>query len=142
MDHEQICARIPHAGRMCLLERVIDWNAESIQCLAVSHHAPDNPLRYGNHLSVLCGVEYAAQAMALHGSLVEQHGAPRAGFLASLRDVNCHTDYLDTVAGPLHIRAQRLSGDGHGFIYEFEVGDGHQVLLSGRSAVRLLKGSL
>ena len=70
MNHAAICARLPHAGRMCLLERVETWDGESITCIASSHRDADNPLRANGRLHAVCGVEYAAQAMALHGSLL------------------------------------------------------------------------
>ncbi|HUU72054.1 MAG TPA: hydroxymyristoyl-ACP dehydratase [Burkholderiales bacterium] len=60
---------IPHAGAMCLLERVIEYDDASICCEARSHLDVDNPLRHNGRLSTLCGIEYAGQAMALHGAL-------------------------------------------------------------------------
>ncbi len=70
MNHAAICARLPHAGRMCLLERLEFWDGDSITCIATSHRDADNPLRRGGRLHAVAGVEYAAQAMALHGNLL------------------------------------------------------------------------
>jgi len=70
MNHDAICAHLPHAGRMCLLERLESWDGDSITCIATSHRDADNPLRRGGHLHAVAGVEYAAQAMALHGNLL------------------------------------------------------------------------
>ena len=138
MDRPGIARLIPHAGDMCLLDGVETWDAAGIQCLSTSHRSPRNPMRRGGRIGVLCGVEYAAQAMALHAALAGA-GAdpPRGGYLASLRGVACHTDRLDLMAGPLRIEATRLLGDGGGMIYRFVVRHEAQVLLEGRAAVVL-----
>ena len=78
MNHDAICARLPHAGRMCLLERLESWDGDSIICIATSHRDTDNPLRSGGHLHAVAGVEYAAQAMALHGNLLSSTDTPTA----------------------------------------------------------------
>jgi predicted hotdog family 3-hydroxylacyl-ACP dehydratase len=72
LNRAWIEARIPHQGRMCLLDEVLDWNAQHIRCRTATHRAPDNPLRSHDRLGIACGIEYAAQAMALHGALA--HG--------------------------------------------------------------------
>ncbi len=138
LDRAWIAARIPHQGSMCLLDRVVEWSPERIRCAASSHRNPDNPLRDANRLGVACGIEYAAQAMAVHGALIAgSDAAPRQGFLASARNVELKVDRLDDVAGDLDIVAERISGDGNNVLYGFEVsGDGRQ-LLSGRAAVIL-----
>ena len=86
-DRRWIAARIPHAGSMCLLDSVIAWSDSGVVCRASSHRQPANPLRSDGTLGVLAGVEYAAQAMAVHAALLEPAGAaPAAGYLASVRD--------------------------------------------------------
>ena len=79
MNRAAICARLPHAGRMCLLERLAAWDNDSITCLASSHRDANNPLRRGGRLHAVAGVEYAAQAMALHGSLLSAPTAMDGG---------------------------------------------------------------
>jgi predicted hotdog family 3-hydroxylacyl-ACP dehydratase len=69
LNRAWILRHIPHQGRMCLLDEVVSWDAERIRCRGATHHAPDNPLRAGGQLGIACGIEYAAQAMALHGAL-------------------------------------------------------------------------
>jgi predicted hotdog family 3-hydroxylacyl-ACP dehydratase len=135
-----IAELVPHAGAMCLIDRVLRWDAAGINCATYSHRAAGNPLaREEGGLATICGVEYASQAMAIHGRLVGAAGErPQAGFLASLRDVACETDRLDRVAGELLVEAERLFGDGASVIYRFAVrGDG-RLLLSGRAAVVLV----
>jgi len=66
LDYAWISRQIPHQGTMVLLQQVLDWGVDSIRCLADSHRAPDNPLRAHGRLGIACGIEYAAQSMALH----------------------------------------------------------------------------
>ena len=139
MNHDDICARLPHAGRMCLLDRLESFDAESIHCRARSHRDADNPLRSHGRLHAVIGVEYAAQAMALHGSLTAGPDvAPAMGYLASVRDLQLDTDDLSAVNEDLDIRARRLSGDAGGFIYEFDIHAGARRLLAGRVTARLV----
>ena len=139
MLHDAICARLPHAGRMCLLERLESWDGDSITCIATSHRDVDNPLRRGGRLHTVAGVEYAAQAMALHGNLLSATDTlPAIGYLASVRDLKLDLDDLGTVPEDLRVTARRLSGDASGFIYEFEIRAGTRALLSGRLAAKLL----
>lgn len=138
LDRAWIAARIPHQGSMCLLDRVVEWSPERIRCVASSHRNPDNPLRDNGRLGTACGIEYAAQAMAVHGALLAgSDDAPRQGFLASARGVELKADRLDDVAADLDIVAERLSGDGNNVLYGFEVSAAGMVLLTGRAAVIL-----
>jgi predicted hotdog family 3-hydroxylacyl-ACP dehydratase len=141
LDHAWIAAHIPHQGSMCLLDRVVEWDAESIECSATSHRAADNPLRAADRLGAACGIEYAAQAMAVHGALIKAAGAiARAGLLASVRGVVLHADRLDDAEEVLTVTAQRLTGDGPMVLYAFAVAAGGRPLLDGRAAVVLDAG--
>jgi predicted hotdog family 3-hydroxylacyl-ACP dehydratase len=132
---------IPHAGVMCLLDAALRWDAERICCTASSHRDPDNPLRRDGRLAAVCGIEYAAQAMALHGALTALEGRQAAaGLLASVRDLVCNVRYLHDVDRDLVIEAARLLGDESRVIYEFRVTDGSNELISGRAAVVLDAG--
>ncbi len=138
LDRAQIAARIPHQGTMCLLERVTGWDEQHIRALATSHRDESNPLRQGGRLGSANGIEYAAQAMAVHGSLLAAADeAPRQGYLTSVRSVTLHGDRLDTCPGPLEIEAERLSGDGNNVLYQFALHHEGQCLLTGRATVVL-----
>jgi predicted hotdog family 3-hydroxylacyl-ACP dehydratase len=144
LDREAIARRIPHQGSMCLLDAVLAWDQDLIRCEASSHRLPDHPLRAHGRLGAACGVEYAAQAMAVHGALVAESvrgeggsSPPRAGYLAGMRGVTLHVERLDTVAGPLSVCAQRITGDDTTVMYSFTVQGGEQTLLSGRAVVVL-----
>lgn len=138
LDHAWIAAHIPHQGDMCLLDSVVDWSENAISCRAISHTDPANPLRAADRLGAATGIEYAAQAMAIHGALLAgQDDAPRQGYLTSVRSVTLHVDRLDDLSGPLDIQAERLSGDANNILYQFSVGHAGRCLLAGRAAVVL-----
>jgi predicted hotdog family 3-hydroxylacyl-ACP dehydratase len=139
IDKAAIAELVPHAGTMCLIERVLDWDATGIRCATASHRAADHPMARDGRLAAICGVEYAAQAMAIHGRLVGAAAErPRAGYLASLRDVACAADRLDLVTTELRIEAEQLFGDGDSVIYRFALRGDDRLLLSGRAAVVLV----
>lgn len=138
LDHAWLLAHLPHQGSMCLLDAVIDWDAERIRCAATSHRDVANPLRAHDRLGAACGIEYAAQAMAAHGALLAAaEGAPRAGYLASVRGVELHALRLDDIAADLDVEAERLSGDDNTILYGFRVSAAGRELLSGRAIVIL-----
>ena len=69
IERVEIATLIPHAGTMCLLDRVIAWDERAIACRSGAAIAtPDNPLRAERPPRRACGIEYAAQAMAVHGA--------------------------------------------------------------------------
>ena len=145
LDHAWLLAHIPHQADMCLLDAVLEWDAQQIRCRAVSHRAAANPLRHAGRLGVACGIEYAAQAMAAHGAAIAAQtpdARPRAGYLASVRGVELHVARLDDVADDLSVEAERLSGDDNNILYAFSISAGPRVLLSGRAAVILDAGRL
>lgn len=135
MTRDELAALIPHAGGMCLLDGVLSWDHSRIRCIARSHRAADNPLRHAGRLAALCGVEYASQAMAVHGGLTGGGDRPAAGYLASLRDLACPVARLDDIPEDLIIDAENLTGAGSHVIYAFSITAGDRKLLSGRAAV-------
>ncbi len=139
LGREQIAANIPHSGAMCLLDKVEAWDDTRIHCTATSHRDPHNPLRARGRLAAICGIEYAAQAMAMHGGLLGAAGGsrPRVGFLTSVRGIEPHVDRLDTLEETLTVEAERLSGDDNNILYGFTLRCGERVLLTGRAAVML-----
>jgi predicted hotdog family 3-hydroxylacyl-ACP dehydratase len=124
---------------MCLLDRVVEWTDLHIVCEAVNHRAPDHPLRAAGRLGAAVGVEYAAQAMAVHGALMAAtlEAGPKQGYLTSVRSLTLHVDRLDDLAGPLRISAERLSGDERLMLYQFQIDHHGYCLLDGRASVVL-----
>jgi len=87
VERDWIATHIPHQGNMCLLDGVVQWDDTRLTAIASSHLAPDNPLRAYGCLSSVHGIEYAAQAMAVHAALLgtaHAKSAPRAGVLEQI----------------------------------------------------------
>ncbi len=129
---------IPHAGEMCLLARVVACDETTVRCEADNHRDGANPLRNGQGLPASAGIEYAAQAMALHAALgsADGGGAIQSGAIAVLSDVRWTADFLDGIDGPLSVEATLLAGTGGGRQYSFAVGPrGGEALISGTVVV-------
>jgi predicted hotdog family 3-hydroxylacyl-ACP dehydratase len=139
LDAPAIAARIPHAGRMCLLQQLHAHDRTHVRCSTDSHRDPHNPLRLDGSLPAASAIEYAAQAMALHGALAAPPGSsPTPGFLASVRGVTLHVDRLDDVDGRLVVEAQQLAGDTRQALYVFALRDTTgRMLVDGRATVIL-----
>lgn len=137
--HAWIASHIPHQYDMCLLDRVVSWDTEQIHCLANSHTLSNNPLRSRDQLSSVCGIEYAAQAMAIHGALLASSDSarPRAGFLISVRGTTLHTSRLDNINANLEITATCMHSSADNILYQFTVHAAQQLLVDGRAAVIL-----
>lgn len=133
----QIAALIPHAGRMCLLERIVSWDDASVTAATDTHRDPLNPLVRDGRLHAIHLCEYGAQAMAVHGGLTAQARGERArpGLLVSLRDVALGCDYFDDCEGELLVEARRLHDSGSAWQYEFRVMHADRVLAQGRAIV-------
>lgn len=136
-DHAWIEQHIPHKGSMCLLDRVEDWDEETIRCRASSHRSPSHPLRSHGQLAAACGIEYAAQAMAVHGALLAPQGsaAAKVGYLVSVRGTQLHVGRLDDIDAELEIEASSITRSEHNILYRFSISAAGQLLLEGRAAV-------
>ena len=160
LARDGIAALIPHSGAMCLLARLEAWDAQRIVCVATNHRDADHPLRTRSGLLAPCAIEYAAQAMALHGALIGQAaGTPATpGYLASARGVRLQVlrlddlpleglvaadaaDAADPCAGrardELRIEATRQAGDARQILYAFTVSHAGRPVAEGRAAVVL-----
>jgi len=137
LNRAGIAARIPHGAAMCLLDTMQSWTADEIVCRAGDHADPAHPLRLADGLPAACALEYASQAMALHGALCAPGGdQPTPGLLASARSVRLHVPQLDDAPGPLRVRAQRLAGDAGQAMYRFDLHDARgRLLVDGRATV-------
>lgn len=156
LDHAAIAARIPHAGRMCLLDRVIAWDEDGIVCESDGHRTDDrdrrrdgpHPLVRDGALPATAAIEYAAQAMALHGALIGERAAtaagaavdePARGFLAGLRSVRLGCRWIPSSGPSLTIRARRFAGDSVQVLYDFDV-EAAGPIAAGRAVVILDAG--
>lgn len=137
IEHDELCHLIPHSFDMCLLGRVEFWDSDIIMCLSQSHLLETNPLRRNQSLSSVHLLEYAAQAMAVHGGLHnrDQGLHMTEGYLAALRDVKINLCELDKIQTELHIEANKVLSQEGNMIYTFEVSTEGTVLTSGRATV-------
>ena len=139
IDKPEIRTLIPHAGTMCLLDNVTDWDDKSIVCTTSTHRDKTNPLRREGRLSSLNALEYGAQAAAIHGGLRARAAGATAPacYLAALRDAHLYVDRLDDLASPLVIRAQRLFGDTGNTVYRCAISASGTPVAEGRVTIML-----
>ena len=137
LGREDIAALIPHRGAMCLLERVLEWDARHIVLATRTHAAPDNPLKLGGRLRAIHACEYGAQAAAAHGGLLARaaSGAGAAGMIVTLRAVRLSPGDLHELPGELIVEAEQLLGGAEGWQYAFYLRHAGSVLASGRVTV-------
>ena len=137
----ELCQLVPHTDAMCLLHEVTAWDADHITCIAINHNDPANPLRHNGQLPAHCAIEYAAQAMAVHGGLAAKDKTkPRIGFIGSVRDVKLFAERLDDIPEPLEIEAVKQLADENHSLYELRVCAAGRELMTGRAAVFLQTG--
>ncbi len=124
---------------MCLLDYVEGWDPQRIHCRANSHRAADNPLRAYGRLGTACGIEYAAQAMAVHGVLLAPPDSTRirAGYLLSVRGAQLHVPRLDNIVDDLRVTANCVTRSENTLLYQFSVSAAGRLLLAGRATVAL-----
>ena len=133
---------LPHAGRMRLIDRVVWFDEHRVVCESDSHRAVDHPLAFDQALPIACGLEYGAQAMAIHGSLLaSSSGASEPGvghgYLVAASDLRWTTERLDRCEGALVIEAvSELRTDRH-VAYRFELKAGGRCVMTGRASVLL-----
>lgn len=135
----ELCRLIPHEGRMCLIDSVEEWGPIEIRCLTRSHLDSNNPLRREGRLESLCGLEYAAQAMAIHIGLAASTdwSGPHVGYIGGIQNCTMHQEYLDVVASELEIQAIQLFTQEHRAIYSFSLSGNGEPLLNGRASLFL-----
>jgi predicted hotdog family 3-hydroxylacyl-ACP dehydratase len=137
LERAWIEAHIPHRGRMCLLDAVCAWDAGRIECTATTHRATDHPLRHRGRLGAGCALEYAAQAMAVHGALAGAGPgtAGALGLLSSARGVDLYVARLDDLEGELRVRAELLQSGADGALYDFSLRHAERLLAQGRASL-------
>lgn len=140
----ELCKLLPHGDTMCLLDAVESWNTSAIVCTSMSHREKDNPLRNRNRLHAICGLEYAAQAMAVHVSLTSplQDISAAVGYLGGVRDLQIAALRLDTYRHPLKISGTLLFSQEYNFMYYFKIESDQEELLCGRASIFIQPASL
>ncbi len=137
IEHNELCSLIPHSFDMCLLDRVESWDDNNIVCYSSLHLLKTNPLRRNESLSSIHLLEYAAQAMAVHGGLHdrEQGRQISEGYLAALRDVKIELCQLNNLQTELRIKANKIFSQAGNMIYAFSVSAEEITLVTGRATV-------
>lgn len=130
IDHNTIALLVPHAGSMCLIDQVLEQNLDTIRCRA-QIRASGHPLARNGEIPSTVAIEYAAQACAIHGALLEKSGQSRPGFLAKITSTKLDTRPLSPVDDPLMIFARRLSSTDQGCLYTFETSTPMRLLAAG-----------
>ena len=128
---------LPHAGAMVFIDEIVYADPMRIECRTRVHVRPGFPLSVDGRVPSLCGVEIAAQAMALHAALQEPaaQANPREGRLASVSDVEILHDRLDDRPDALRVEASLEHAGARGSAYRFSVAAGSEVLIRGRALV-------
>lgn len=110
---------------MCLIDKVMSWDNQSIYCETASHKTLDNPLRLHNQLSSVHLIEYSAQAIAVHGGLLalKHNGTLRQGYLAAIKNAEFNIERLDKSCSCLLITATSVVGFEMGVVYRSTVYD-------------------
>ena len=135
---DEIRELIPHAGQMCLLEKVIEWDDNRIVCSGDTHQNSDNPLRNDQGLPITALIEYGAQAMAIHGGIMakKENRKIQSGYIATLRNVSI-TSVADAsrIKTSLRVEAIKKMSSGGNMIYTFTVDTDQQRLICGQATV-------
>lgn len=127
IERPGILQLIPQQGTMCLLDRILDWDAQHLRARGSDPSAPTHPLRSHARLGSAVALEYAAQAAAAHGALlgalaVAHQARPNGtALLASARALTLQGLRLDGGAEALLVEVRRLHGEGAAAMYEFEL---------------------
>jgi predicted hotdog family 3-hydroxylacyl-ACP dehydratase len=134
-----IYANLPHAGDMRLLEQVLHWDEQSIVCATSSHRSTTNPLRRQGQLSTVHGIEYAAQAAAVHGVLSAVLDGGPVLLMGAVRDLELTVSRLDELPTPLRIQATLEARAGVNAVYRFELDADERTCAQGR--ITLIKAA-
>ena len=134
-----IATLVPHQGAMCLWQRVLAADADSVRVATATHRDAGNPLRSDGRLRAIHLCEYGAQAMAVHGGLLARVADTRVrkGFLVALRGVVLHVARIDDLPGELIGHATLLMQSVDSQQYAFHVEHDGVLIAEGRAAVVL-----
>lgn len=142
IERAEILRLLPQQGTMCLLDRIIEWDAQLLRARGSDPGAPAHPLRSHARLGSAVALEYAAQAAAAHGALLGAlavtHRGPTRGtaLLVGGRRLMLQGLRLDVCSEALAIEVRRVHAEGAAALYEFELSAG-TALARGRLSLLL-----
>ena len=144
LDGPALCARLPHHGDVCQLERIVSVDETRLVGETRAHQRADNPLRVGGQLGVFAGVEMAGQAMALHLALQSNGEAAGQsagqGMITRANGLSPRVGRLDELSGPLRITVTCEAQAGEMARYGFSLEHEGAVILDGALSVWLANG--
>ena len=152
-SREEISIYLPHKGTMMLIDKIESFTENEIIAKSINHLDINHPLLKENRLGLAIGIEYAAQASAIHSRInaevniqnidkhlpnVQTSLAPIIpGKLVSVREINCFSKYLNIPKTSLIISAKQEQVSAQALIYSFLVANENQKLISGRLMIHL-----
>lgn len=140
LDKPAIECLIPHKGSMCLLDKVEQWDQQTVACISMSHHLPHNPLLEDGQLNAMVLVEYAAQAAAIHASLTGAGiGGTHTALIGAVKALKLHCRSVAPSQKILTVVAQSILQSGGGAIYQIEVRAQDALLVEARVVLVLPK---
>jgi predicted hotdog family 3-hydroxylacyl-ACP dehydratase len=141
MNSDAIAQLLPHDGDMVLIDEIIAWDNIGAHCRAGFGELIHHPLQWEGRLSTAILVEYAAQAMAIHGALLEapDHNT-RSGRLVALPRLVLNEERMDW-SEVIDIRVSRKGGDRSGAIYSFTVSQSRGEIANGQATVMFVEAS-
>ena len=140
LNADDIAKLIPHGKNMSLLEKVAAWDDNSIRCCAVNFLSTSNPLIEGGLLDNIILIEYAAQAVAVHLSLLSgSFGTPRTAYIGAVKDIVLMQQIQPHIE--IEISAFGLLKNGNGCVYEFNATQNTTSVISGKLYLNYLNQS-
>lgn len=131
LSRQQISALIPHGNSMCMLDEVVSWDSDHIQCRSTHFAGDHNPLFEGGRLETVLLIEYAAQAAAIHAALLQSElGKPRPAYIGAVKGIELLRAVTNDLA--IDISAHCLLNNSSGAIYEFIAKQDNCALITGR----------
>ncbi len=148
LNKNEICKLLPHSGEMCLIDSILSWDQENLIAQTMSHQNKKNPLLYKNKITSIMGIEYAAQTMAIHFSLIHKYADKQkqgenkqGGYLATARNIQILEENLFDFQHPqlqaLFISVIILMKDSQGYTYNFEISSNNTMLICGKLTIFL-----
>lgn len=132
MNLEAIRQRLPHAGSMVLIDRVLKYDSTRLSALSQTHHRTHHPLAIKGQLPATAALEMAAQAAALHGSLHSLDSHPKQGFIASVRQLHWNRSFFDPASSDIQIEVEWIASEAQGALYAFYVSTAEGLEVQGR----------
>ncbi|MGI9492994.1 MAG: hypothetical protein ACR2QF_11410 [Geminicoccaceae bacterium] len=132
LTREQLEPLVPHAEAMLMIDGVTAYDDQRLCCVSLRHQAADNPLRRDGRLSAHHGIEFAAQAAAVHGGLIDQDNRAPLRALAAVRKASFSRPWLDDLADRLEINADLIMVDRQAAVYQASLSHQGEIIASMR----------